>query len=347
MIFLTGCISFGQKEETVGPGASLGAFVSPDKAETWLEKNDLMTPGDKALSIAKVSMLNIYTDPTDTDSLYLASRSNGLFYTYNGGEGWTQATSLLEQKSGRVFAVAVDPEDKCSIYTGVEDEIYKSSDCNRTWQRVFKAQKTEHVMRSIVVDWYNSDIVYATARDGSIYKSTDNGMSWVKKTDLRRDVRELVMDNKDSRILYLSTRVNGLYRSTDAGETWVNLSDNMKQFTKGGIQDGYGVEVAMDKTGTIFYLSKFGLIKSTDRGETWEQIKLLTGENEVEFYAFDIDPNNSDYIYFADAKTLYRSLNGGQTWETKALPSTNLIAGLQVHEKDGNLIYTVFKTLEE
>lgn len=337
---LTGCIKFGTKEAvTTDQG---GVFVSGDKGETWVHRSILMTAGAKELSIAGIDILSMALDPSDTDAIYIGTRDNGVFYSYNGAEGWTQSLDLISKTKNTIYSLAVDPFDKCTVFAGAGNKIYKSEDCSRTWKNVFTSPKTDEVIRDVLVDWYNSKIVYAAARDGSIYKSETVGESWVKLTDLKKDIREMEMDANDSRVLYVATRTGGIYKSVDSGLTWINLKDKLEEFSSTA-KEGFGLEVAQDGSKAILYLSKYGLLKSVDQGETWVKQNLLTGMGEVEFFVFAIDPNNSKNIYMADAKTLYRTTDGSQTWQTKELPTNMQISTLKVHLKDSNLLFTGFK----
>jgi photosystem II stability/assembly factor-like uncharacterized protein len=344
MFGLSGCISFGAKTPTVGAG--LAVFASGDKGATWISKTSLMTPSATTGNIAGVSVLSMAQDPNDTNALYIGTRNDGVFYSYNGADGWSRAGNLLTKTQGKVYALAVDSADKCTVFAGIESKIFRSTDCNRTWENVFTTAKSTEVIRTILVDWYNHNIVYASAADGSIYKSETNGTSWFKLKDLAKDIEDFEMDAKDSRILYIVTRKAGIFKSSDSGANWEDLAESLKPF-KSTVKIGSGVEVAKDAPNTVFYLSKFGLLKSVDGGTNWEQIKLLTGEGEIEFLTFVVDPKNSNNLYLSDAKTLYRSFDGGKTWETKKLPSTNIISTLKINQKDSNILYIGFKAPEE
>lgn len=346
-VSLTGCIKFAKKETAPqAPQNRTGVFLTGTRGDTWDYKDKLLTPGEKPGSIAGVNVLSLALDPSDDDAVYIGTAKNGLFYSETAGDGWQQATALSKMFKGPVNAIAIDPEDKCSIYVGMADRIFKSSDCNRTWQQVHKTAASTEVINSIVVDWFNSDVVYASTTDGSVFKSVNNGASWVKAVDLDRDLEEIAMHRGDSRILYAVTTSDGLYRSLDSGVTWEHLKDQMKDLDR-TYRKGYGVEVPDDGSNRVYYLSKLGLLQSLDRGDTWSQVNLVTTSGEVVFTTFAVDPNNGDYLYLTDAKTLYRSLDGGKSWETRNLPSNQGVTDLKVHQKDGKLLYVSFRTIKK
>jgi len=338
---LTGCISFNKNEDTAGSG--LGVFVTGDRGDTWIPKYKLMTPGPIDNNIGGVNVTTIEMDPTDANAIYMGTRNNGLFYTYNGGDGWTKAALLSQVVPGQINAIAIDGKDKCSIYVGVLNKIVKSSDCNRTWQQVFNTAKLEEPIVDVVVDWFNTSVVYAAAKDGSVYQSSNAGSSWAKLADIQQDVSELQISTQDSRVLFMTTVAAGLYKSVDGGRNWVSLNDNMADFG-GRYRSGYGVAVSRNNPGRVFYLSRLGLLQSADNGETWSKIELLTGENEVPFSAIDISPKSDNLIFLISGGTLYRTVNGGQTWETKKLPSSTEATDINAHLGNDKLLYVGFST---
>ena len=340
---VTGCIKFNSTEQTA-VGSGLGVFATPDRGETWLQRAKLMTPGMIDGNIGGVEVSEIYMDPTDTDAIYLGTKSNGLYYSYGGGEGWTPASALNRIAKGKVMAVTVDPNNKCNIYVAVNNIIYRSIDCNRTWERKFNTPKETQQIVDLAIDYNNSAIIYAATSDGTIFKSNNFGNSYANIADINKAIVELKMDPTQSSMLYAVTSNDGLYRSIDAGITWTKLSEVMKDF-KGGIANGYGLRIIKGNPNTLFYLSKYGLLKSTDQGNSWSAIKLLTDPNSTVFFAFDVSVKDKNIIFIADNKTLYRTVNGGESWETKSLPSTNKISSLAGHHATASIVFIGYEKL--
>jgi len=343
-VSLTGCIKLKSSDSSVGAG--LGIFASPDRGDSWIQKVSLMTPGAVEASIGGAQVLNLTMDPTDPDAIYAGTQANSLYYSYNGGDGWQRAFRLAKIAAGRVLAVAIDHSDRCSVYVAVENKIYKSSDCNRSWELKFNTPVASELIVSLVVDHKDTRVVYAGASDGTIYKSVNNGQSWTNMIDLKKRIKKIIMDESDHNTLYLMTTGDGLYRSKNGGSNWVNLNDNMKDF-EGNVNNGYGLKMVKGTPNTLYYLNKFGLLRSYDGGNSWQQIKLLTGTNEVTFTAFDVSSRNAKYLMLADSKTVYRSLNGGSNWETRPLPTSNVITDMKFHLTGDLLIYTSYKKVQK
>ncbi|HCC23657.1 TPA: hypothetical protein DF272_05810 [Candidatus Falkowbacteria bacterium] len=338
-VTLTGCISFGKKETAAGSG--VGAVATGDRGDTWVAKYKLMTPGAIEANIGGVNVTTIEMDPTDTNAIYMGTRGNGLYYSYNGGDGWDHADVLSKVAAGQINSISIDAKDKCSVYAAVTNRVVKTSDCNRTWQQVFNTAKADEAVVDVVVDWFNTSIVYAAAKDGSVYQSANAGASWAKLADVEQEIKELEISSKDSRVLFMTTVAAGLYKSTDGGKSWLSMNERMESLG-GKYRNGYAVAVSKNNPGKVFYLSRLGLLQSFDNGETWSKIALLTGENEATFNALDVSVKDDNLIFLVSGSTLYRTVNGGQTWETRKLPSTAILTDLDVHLANDKLLFVGF-----
>ena len=119
----------------------------------------------------------------------------------------------------------------------------------------------------------------------------------------------------------------GVWRTTDYGNSWQNLTDGegFKSTSIGAI------EVAESDTSVIYVgtgsdgiranvTTGRGMYKSTDAGKSWEFLGL---ENSGQIGAVEVHPENPDLVYIAlghpfgknDQRGVFRSKNGGETWE--------------------------------
>jgi hypothetical protein len=125
-----GCVVFGPAAPQMGPR---GMYRSSDKAESWAPISNVLT-AEGVKSMAGVSVYKIYPDPTDANTMYLAARGEGLFVTYDNGDSWQRVAPL----SGKfIYALAIDPQNKCLVYVSDGTHIYKTKDCLRTWELMY------------------------------------------------------------------------------------------------------------------------------------------------------------------------------------------------------------------
>ncbi|MCM3666069.1 hypothetical protein M3204_16750 [Mesobacillus subterraneus] len=139
-------------------------------------------------------------------------------------------------------------------------------------------------------------------------------------------VVDVVVDPKHDNTIYIAAASGGVWKSTDAGDTFQTAWDDDNSQAMGALaisSDGTlfaGTGEANPGGGSVVY-GGTGLFRSKDGGQTWESIGLKESGSIGRIY---IDPENPNQIFVAAAgplfygggeRGLYRSLDGGDTWE--------------------------------
>jgi len=324
-----GCIQIGKAPQQ---GIDGGVFASSDNGQTWAQSNAAPTAQGIG-SISGINVMDLVFDPQDNGAIYLASAGNGLFYTWDGAKSWYYVAGLGD---GFVNSVAVDYKNKCVIYAALQNKIWKSTDCNRSWKTLYYDTRTNAYISAIAVDPANSNIVYAGLSVGDMLKSTDAGASWLTVNRFDNKIVKILINPSNSSTILAATESNGLWKSADSGKKWTDLRSKMTDF--GGSNEIYDLDI--DKWAkTIYLTSKYGITKSANFGDSWSKVDLLTPPGSTRIYSFAVNPNNSSEIYYSTASTFYSSTNGGTNWGTKKLPTGRAGTALLVDPKDGNLIY--------
>ena len=109
---------------------------------------------------------------------------------------------------------------------------------------------------------------------------------------------------------------SGFYKSTDAGSTWVQLDSVL------GVGTIDGIYIDKEHTMNIFISKGFNaytgsgtFFKTTDGGENWKAVQRVTNSSIA---WFGVSPFNKNEIYFTaggEILELYKSNDGGETWE--------------------------------
>jgi hypothetical protein len=68
----------------------------------------------------------------------------------------------------------------------------------------------------------------------------------------------------------------------------------------------------------------------------------VTGEKKANIFCLAVDPENSQGIYYATENTFYKSLDGGENWSSKKLPSTRAATALAIDPDDPKVLYLGF-----
>jgi photosystem II stability/assembly factor-like uncharacterized protein len=316
----------------VGP---TGMFRSDDNGEKWREINSL--PTAKGIqSLNKLKVYRTFNDPSDPDALYVSTRGQGLYYTYDLGETWRTAEALQNKF---IYSVAVNFKDKCTIYTTDGASIFKTTDCTRTWKTVYTHQISTDNIVSVAIDYGNPDLLYALTRAGTVLVSTDGSDSWQTVKRLPFETVNLTSDPLVPRRIYVAGYEQGLVRSDDAGVTWKDLRKPLEKYADA--KKFFRLVVHPSKKDTLFWVSKYGILRSSDAGVTWQELSLITAPGTVDIYAFGIDPTNDANLVFTGTtlgennqpvrSTFYRSTDGGKSWVTKKLPTNTIPISMYIH----------------
>ncbi|PLX26167.1 hypothetical protein C0581_05155 [Candidatus Parcubacteria bacterium] len=326
------------KPKTTGPA---GMFVSVDKGETWKVISSMPTvEGVKQLT--SVNVYRVIEDPQDPKALYWASRANGLFYSFDDGKSWQRPSAPVN--SSFIYDVAIHPEDRCTIYTTKARIVYKTEDCGRSWEEVYQEGRPADIITSVSFDPHDSHHIYLTETNGDLLKSTDLGKTWSVVNRFGVYVRDVEFDPNKNDLMYVVTREKGLRRSRDGGATWEDLSEKLKVYP--GSLTYRRFLVYPSNPDQIYWVSKYGVLMSRNAGDDWEPINLVTPPGSVDIYGFTVSPLNDKEIYYTGSidykSTFYRSMDGGQTWETRRLPSGQLPTELRAHGENDGWLYLGF-----
>lgn len=151
---------------------------------------------------------------------------------------------------------------------------------------------------------------------------------------------------------YMGATGGGVWKTTDAGNTWTNLSDGY--FGVGSI----GALAVAESNANIVYAGTGeacirgnvsignGVYKSTDAGESWRHIGL---DDVGQIGSIVVHPANPALVYVAAlgnpfgrnaARGVYRSSDGGQSWEhVLSLSDSTGAVDLAMDQTDPRVVY--------
>lgn len=332
-----GCITIGAPSQT---GVDGGVFKSINKGTDWAQVNVVPTATGMG-SLNGINVMDLVFDPQDNNAIYLASAGSGLFYTWDGAKSWKYVDSL---GGGYVNSVAVDYKNKCVLYAALQNKIWKSIDCARSWKAMYYDTRADIYVSAVSVDPANSNIVYAGLSGGDILKSTDGGVSWSTIQRIGNKVIKIILHPAKTSIIFAATQNNGVWKSTDGGAKWADLRSKTDKFSNSNTV----YDLDMDKEAKVMYLTaQYGIIVSNDLGENWQKVDLLTPPGATHIYSFAVNPANAAEIYYSTASTFYSSFDGGKNWATKKLPTSRAGTALLVDPQNPSLLYLGTRKFEQ
>ncbi len=213
-------------------------------------------PGNQPLA---GRITGIAAEPTDPNTIYIASAGGGVWKTTDAGNSWTPLTD--NQPTLVMGAIALAPSDPNVIYAGTGEAdgtsvnflpnfspttfygrgVLKSTDGGKTWTLLGNDVFDRRSIARVVVDPKDADVAYVAVGqpgfngltgDQGIWETTDGGKSWTNTTaasGIRDNLAftDLVMDPGNDQHLYAAAGDpagsvdNGLYETTDGGKSWV------------------------------------------------------------------------------------------------------------------------------
>lgn len=246
--------------------------------------------------------------------------------------------SSLGPEGGFLLCFAVAPGSPQVLYAGCDiyGGVYKSTDGGANWDFLGLVSGLGNTL-DIKIHPVSSDIVYVACGKEGIYKSINGGQDW----DLifRRDdtVYSLGIDPESPDVIYAGLVIDaaddyGLYRSVNGGLTWPDSS----------FQGNAVLDICFDPdSSTILYAgTSYGVHQSTDGGSTWSfrgppdasaSIQSLVVADHLTWYAGSLSDER-------DAGTVYKTLDGGDTWEISYALGTP-VYGLDIDRQNREILY--------
>lgn len=174
---------------------------------------------------------------------------------------------------------------------------------------------------SLAIDPTNTQVLYAGAYGGGVWKTSDGGASWTRLDGVpaQQSVSAVALDPKNPKVVVAGTYDAGIWRSADGGATWKQV--HKKKTPNERLADV--VTIVFDpKNSAIAYAGTdsegevSGVLKSTDGGVTWkESDEGLVRPYYARVFALAVDPSEPSTIYAGTADGLWRSTDAAATWK--------------------------------
>ncbi|MCG6957816.1 MAG: hypothetical protein LJF04_17640 [Gemmatimonadetes bacterium] len=223
-----------------------------------------------------------------------------------------------------------------------------------------------------------ADAIYVATASGGLWKSANNGISWVPVFDHVNAMMSIGavavapsapltvwVGTGEANTRQSSSWGDGVYKSTDGGATWTDV----------GLKDTRSIgRIVIDPTDpNIVYVAaqghlwgpneERGVFKTTDAGRTWTKVLFVdenTGANDIV-----IDPGDPDVLYASTYQRqrrtwgfngggpgsgIFKTSDGGETWAklTNGLPEGDEgRIGLAIYASDPRIVYATVQAQNE
>lgn len=324
LIMVSGCV------EVKRGSLDGGVYKSVDGAEHWWQKIVFLSLPQETNVLDNVEITELVFDPQDTGTIYLGTKKNGLFVSFDAAESWERVRRL---PLGKINAVAVDPQAKHIVYVAVNNRIFKTRDANRTWEDVYLEAMPEVEIASLAANHLFSHFIYAGLSDGRFIKSEDGGGSWTNLHNFEGKIEQILINPHNVQMMYLMVKDKGVYRSENQGASWVSLEENY--------QSGNPEQIILNQnfSDALLMVKDNGLFHSENGGRNWNEYKLVSSGRGLKIYSLVVNPHNPDVIYYTVQKAIYKSVDGGKNWIIKSLPSKRIPVKMLIDLVNPNVLY--------
>ncbi|MCX6306164.1 MAG: discoidin domain-containing protein [Bacteroidetes bacterium] len=295
------------------------AFVGP-KETFWLNETGSLSAPPSCPWQANVYSFDVAN--SDNNVIYCGTETGFVNKTVNKGLTW-QLSGQDYPFGGGVTAVAVHPSNSDIVYVAAGNQVHRTLDGGTTWVPLLAAGSLFYADR-LKIDPANPQKILAASSTG-VYVSTDGGSAWSKKWSA--PAYDIVIRPNDNSQAFALTSLNGKFsviHSTDGGQTF----QAMATFPNTIVESSGGLLAMTPANPNILFALLLSanntpyLLKGTLAGATWNWALQATGattsfpmDNGQGYFdlVLGVSPVNENII-FAGTTTLYKSANGGATF---------------------------------
>ena len=285
---------------------------------------DIWKTSNGGNSWSNISGWNVHVDQHDfwinpeNSSQVVAGNDGGIYVSNNGGNSWTMR---YNQPTTQFYAIEVDNLQPQKLFGGTQDNGTLKTNTGNTddWYEILGGDGFH-----TLVDYTNSNRVYAEYQFGNLYRSINGGesmnwaMSGIDSDDRRNWSTPVFFDPVDPSILYYGTY--RLYRTTNYAGSWSVISNDLTASQNGTLK---AISVSPLNPDIIYTGSNSGKIfRSLNYGNTWANVTSGLPERTITWVAADLFDEATVYVtisgYIIDEYLphIYKSTDYGNSWES-------------------------------
>jgi len=281
--------------------------------------------------------------------------------SYDGPEGYISYLNMIRANpaTGRVDIndVMRDREEVAELAA----RTGKKSALGLDWEIVGPTNIAGR-SRQMIIDVNDPNTFYVGGVVGGLFKSTNAGASWVRKSDpLSNHAVSCIAQAADGTLYYGTGEDHfapvdgeghntspgfiggGIYKSTDGGETWSVLTSTVPSpNTTGGVFSAISRIKIHPTSGDLYVGSYQGLRVSSDGGQTWTN--PLTGQIGSALPVEDVNIASSGEVWIKVDRYVYKSdANGGNFAQVSggSLPLNGGRSSIAISPSDPDYVYVV------
>jgi photosystem II stability/assembly factor-like uncharacterized protein len=294
------------------------------------------TVAGRPLSNPDQHLHSMTIDPAHPGTIYLGTHF-GLFTSTNDGKNWPEKHG--QYNSLMIVSVSASPLAPATVgLVGADpnfgrDYVYITHD-GRTWSEASDPPGlTPDVQRYAIVPGASVKSWFVICVGKGLYQTNDDGQTW-------KLLRAPVSDQEVLRTLWQSP-VNpqllllggslGLYRSADGGATWGQSS---------GVSGVHAIAVSPASPHDVYLAADDGVYHSSDDGQSFAHVSGMI--SNAPFTIMISSHQHANILYALDGNQIWRSSDGGVTWNQQSALETSFPSALLVAPDNDQHLYAGF-----
>lgn len=309
-------------------------FASQDQLGVSMDNWQAMGP----FNVGGRSRAMVFS-PADSDIIYSAGVSGGVFKSFDSGQSWQAISNDLENMA--VVTLAISQQQPDMIYAGTGEGHYVGRPITRSrgveGNGIFVSTDAGISWSALASTLNNSDFRFVNklritpanmliaATGTGLWRSADSGASWQLVLDQRQRVGgclEVEIKPGDANVMLASCGSfyeSAVFRSVDGGNSWTeilsypDMGRALIAFSQSQPETVY-IVAAQNESGDIPHALQ-GLYRSNDSGASWDLVTDVNSPNPLNRLLL----SNPISAYFCPDEEFNSNGIYGQGWYSNSL----------------------------
>lgn len=291
-------------------------IISSDRGNTW--RNVKVGQGARG---DPRGVLDLAFVPGNPNILFAGTVASGLWTSTDQGIHWkkiSDAAHILDP-AGDVYKVCVSRARPEIMYVAAfqkkRGRVLRTEDGGASFREVYFTGNDNFVVFDCAVSAKDPNHVIIATGQGGLFETLDGGATWSIVRWFGESLKKIVAHPVVSEEMYVISERGTIWKTFDGGKNWINVTVALDR-------------ARQDEMRQIISSSPLALLG----------IGLPRNE------AFVLDSHTPEILYAARGGELFKSINGGVSWQQiniLASPGSALLQDVALHPKNPNTIILV------